>query len=72
MPVWYRRRDKNSARKAGNIRDFINNWGNRYDYMVVLDADSLIAGDTLTTLVREMDADTKPRHTANPASTDRR
>ena len=59
MPVWYRRRDKNSARKAGNIRDFINNWGNRYDYMVVLDADSLIAGDSLTTLVREMDADTK-------------
>ena len=26
--------------------------------MVVLDADSLIAGETLTTLVREMDADT--------------
>lgn len=58
MPVWYRRRDKNTARKAGNIRDFINRWGNRYDYMVVLDADSLIAGEALATLVREMDADT--------------
>jgi len=56
MPVWYRCRDRNTARKAGNIRDFINRWGERYDYMVVLDADSLITGDTLATLVREMDA----------------
>lgn len=57
MPVWYRRREQNIARKAGNIRDFVSRWGDRYDYMVVLDADSLIAGDTLATLVREMDAD---------------
>lgn len=59
MPVWYRRRANNTERKAGNIRDFINRWGRSYDYMVVLDADSLIAGDTLATLVREMDADPK-------------
>ncbi len=57
MPVWYRRREQNTDRKAGNIREFISQWGNSYDYMVVLDADSLIAGDTLATLVREMDAD---------------
>lgn len=57
MPVWYRRRDRNTARKAGNIREFINRWGQRYDYMVVLDADSLITADTLAALVREMDAD---------------
>jgi len=57
MPVWYRRREQNTARKAGNIRDFVCRWGDRYDYMVVLDADSLIAGSTLATLVREMDAD---------------
>ncbi|MEZ5492916.1 MAG: glucans biosynthesis glucosyltransferase MdoH [Gammaproteobacteria bacterium] len=57
IPVWYRRRDRNTARKAGNIRDFINHWGSRYDYMVVLDADSLIAGETLARLVREMDAE---------------
>ncbi|ALO45807.1 glucans biosynthesis glucosyltransferase MdoH [Pseudohongiella spirulinae] len=57
MPVWYRRRDRNTARKAGNIREFITRWGERYDYMVVLDADSLITADTLATLVREMDAD---------------
>ncbi|MFT4888720.1 MAG: membrane glycosyltransferase [Pseudohongiellaceae bacterium] len=57
MPIWYRRREHNTARKAGNVRDFINRWGRRYDYMIVLDADSLIAGNTLATLVREMDAD---------------
>lgn len=57
LPVWYRRRTQNTERKAGNIRDFINRWGRGYDYMVVLDADSLISGDTLATLVREMDAD---------------
>jgi membrane glycosyltransferase len=57
MPVWYRRRDNNTARKAGNVRDFITRWGRRYEYMIVLDADSLIAGKTLASLVREMDAD---------------
>ncbi|PTY38241.1 glucan biosynthesis glucosyltransferase H [Saccharospirillum sp. MSK14-1] len=57
LAVWYRRRSQNTERKTGNIRDFINRWGRSYDYMVVLDADSLIAADTLATLVREMDAD---------------
>lgn len=57
MPVWYRRREQNTDRKAGNICDFIKRWGSGYDYMVVLDADSLMAGETLTTLAREMDAD---------------
>lgn len=57
VTVWYRRREHNSERKAGNIRDFVNRWGDSYDYMVVLDADSLIAAETLVALVREMDAD---------------
>lgn len=57
MPVWYRRRWKNTARKAGNIEDFVSRWGDRYDYMIVLDADSLIDAATLTGLVRRMHAD---------------
>ena len=40
MPVWYRRRWKNTAPKAGNIADFVEHWGGGYDHMVVLDADS--------------------------------
>lgn len=58
MPVWYRRRYHNTARKAGNVEDFVTRWGARYDYMIVLDADSLIAAETLDFMVREMDADT--------------
>jgi membrane glycosyltransferase len=42
MPVWYRRRWRNVARKSGNIEDFVSRWGGRYDHMIVLDADSLI------------------------------
>ncbi len=57
MPVWYRRRYVNTDKKSGNVADFVKRWGNRYDHMVVLDADSLIAADTLITLVREMQAD---------------
>ena len=57
MPVWYRRRWKNVARKAGNVEDFVTRWGGRYDHMIVLDADSLIDAGTLSTLVRMMEAD---------------
>jgi membrane glycosyltransferase len=57
MPVHYRRRWRNVARKVGNIEDFVKRWGGRYDYMVVLDADSLMAGATLVQLVERMHAD---------------
>jgi membrane glycosyltransferase len=54
--LFYRHRPRNIARKTGNIRDFCTNWGGLYDYMVVLDADSLMTGETLVTLARLMDA----------------
>jgi membrane glycosyltransferase len=57
MPVWYRRRWQNIARKSGNIEDFVTRWGGRYDYMVVLDADSLIDAPTLHRLVQSMQGD---------------
>ena len=57
MPVWYRRRWQNIARKSGNVEDFVTRWGGRYDHMIVLDADSLIDAPTLLTLVRMMQAD---------------
>jgi membrane glycosyltransferase len=57
MRVWYRRRSENVGRKAGNLRDFVTRWGGRFDFMIVLDADSVLAPDTLITLVREMAAD---------------
>jgi membrane glycosyltransferase len=57
MPVWYRRRWRNIARKSGNIEDFVTRWGGRYDHMIVLDADSLIDAATLTRLAQMMHAD---------------
>src|SRR5271165_8763 len=57
MPVWYRRRWRNIARKSGNLQDFVTRWGGRYDHMIVLDADSLIEASTLLRLVQTMRAD---------------
>lgn len=57
MPVWYRRRWANTGRKAGNLQDFVERWGGRYEFMVVLDADSLLSASTLVTMVRAMRAD---------------
>ena len=51
----YRRRQVNTGRKAGNIADFCRRWGSRYEYMVVLDADSVMEGATLVELVRLME-----------------
>lgn len=59
MPVWYRRRWHNTGRKAGNVEEFVKRWGGRYDYMIVLDADSLMSAETMMELVRRMQADPK-------------
>lgn len=59
MQVWYRRRAKNTGRKAGNLREFIENWGGRYDHMLVLDADSLMSAQTIVSLTRRMQNEPK-------------
>lgn len=59
MAVWYRRRWSNHARKSGNIRDFVENWGGRYDHFVVLDADSLMSPETLVALAAAMESEPK-------------
>ena len=53
--IFYRHRPKNIRRKAGNIADFCQRWGSQYDHMVVLDADSLMAGQVLVQLVAAME-----------------
>ena len=54
--VRYRRRAENSRRKVGNIAEFCRNWCESYDYMVVLDADSLMSAGTVSAMVGLMDA----------------
>ena len=54
--IFYRRRRRRVKRKSGNIDDFCRRWGCAYRYMIVLDADSVMSGDCVTTLVRLMEA----------------
>ncbi|MDL2316700.1 glucans biosynthesis glucosyltransferase MdoH, partial [Desulfovibrio sp. OttesenSCG-928-A18] len=54
--LFYRRRKSNLKRKSGNIADFCRRWGANYQYMVVFDADSLMAGETLCRMVQAMEA----------------
>jgi membrane glycosyltransferase len=54
--LFYRWRQRRVKRKAGNVADFCRRWGRNYRYMVVLDADSTMSGDTLVQLVRLMEA----------------
>ena len=56
VPVHYRRRADNGGRKTGNIADFCATWGRHYDFMLVLDADSLMTGDAVARLVGAMEA----------------
>lgn len=56
LAVHYRRRLDNAGFKAGNIRDFVMEQGADFDYALVLDADSLMAPETILGLVRVLDA----------------
>ncbi|MEQ1608662.1 MAG: glucans biosynthesis glucosyltransferase MdoH [Hyphomonadaceae bacterium] len=58
-PFWYRRRRENTQKKQGNINDFVQRWGGRYEYMLELDADSFVSPEAILELVRRMDA--RPR-----------
>jgi len=53
--IFYRRRHVRLARKSGNVADFCRRWGRQYPYMVMLDADSVMAGETLVRLVQMME-----------------
>ncbi|WP_062762941.1 glucans biosynthesis glucosyltransferase MdoH [Falsirhodobacter sp. alg1] len=56
--MFYRRRESNAGRKAGNIEDFFQRSGAAYDFALILDADSLMEGDTIVEMARRMEADT--------------
>jgi membrane glycosyltransferase len=54
--MFYRWRRHRVKRKSGNVADFCRRWGSQYRYMIVLDADSVMSGECLATLVRLMEA----------------
>lgn len=55
--VFYRHRSQNTARKAGNIADFVARWGGHHELMIVLDADSLVTAETMLAMVDRMRSD---------------
>ena len=57
IAITYRRRTVNTGYKAGNIRDFCEQWGGRHELAVTLDADSFMTADAILRLVRIMQAD---------------
>jgi membrane glycosyltransferase len=53
--IFYRHRRVRLKRKSGNVTDFCRRWGTQYRYMIMLDADSVMAGETLKRLVQMME-----------------
>src|SRR3954447_18684785 len=54
--LFYRRREDNAGKKAGNIAEWIQTRGPDYAHMIILDADSTMQGDTLVRLAALMEA----------------
>ncbi|MBB6430336.1 glucans biosynthesis glucosyltransferase MdoH [Algisphaera agarilytica] len=54
--IYYRRRHKNKARKSGNIEDFCERFGSAYNFMLTLDADSVMDGGTIVEMVHRASA----------------
>ncbi len=59
IEVYYRLRTRRTHRKAGNVADFCRRWGKDYRYMVVLDADSVMSGSCIVSMVKLMEANPK-------------
>ena len=53
--AYYRRRTENVERKAGNLAEWVRRFGGAYENMIVLDADSTMAGETLLRMVDAME-----------------
>ena len=60
-----------SAAKSGNIAEFVRNWGGAYDYMIVLDADSIMSGQALVSLAQLMEAHPEVGHHPGAAAAGR-
>ena len=57
--IFYRHRPENTARKSGNIEDWVRRFGANYECMLILDADSLMTGDSVVRLAAAMEAHPK-------------
>ncbi len=53
--IFYRRRAKNTERKAGNVGEWVRRWGGAYPQMITLDADSVMDGATVVRIAAAME-----------------
>jgi membrane glycosyltransferase len=53
--LYYRRRTENVGRKPGNVAEWIRRFGGAYDYMLMLDADSLMSGNAIVGMAQVME-----------------
>ncbi len=53
--ISYRHRSRNTGRKAGNIADWVSRFGAAYPQFLILDADSVMSGETLVRLAAAME-----------------
>ncbi len=53
--LFYRRRPKNTGRKAGNVGEWVRRWGGAYPQMITLDADSVMDGATIVRIASAME-----------------
>ncbi len=57
--VYYRRRRDNEGKKSGNIREWIERFGARYQHFIILDADSVMSAPTMIKLAAAMESSPK-------------
>ncbi len=53
--IFYRRRPKNTERKAGNVGEWVRRFGGAYPQMITLDADSVMEGATIVRIAHAME-----------------
>ncbi len=54
--LYWRHRSDNTGRKAGNIAEWVRRFGAAYEHFLILDADSLMEGRTITRMAATMEA----------------
>lgn len=57
--LFYRHRERRVKRKSGNIDDFCRRFGNQYEYMIILDADSVMTGECILSMIAMMESSPK-------------
>ncbi len=54
--LFYRRRPRNTGRKAGNIAEWVTRFGGAYESFLILDADSVMTGECIVRLAAALEA----------------